>query len=169
MLQGFDVVPYIPNPVCAHSTFGEKPQTCSGTPLSTRQALTRHRGPAADRTTESDTGQGSQHSPSTIPSAPRWSYLIEHVGHVLLAAGLLGVAELGGVLAGKEALVADQRHALIGHLVPFKVDLVVGTTCERETFMGNPPEEIQTKSVCVPHHFGPTEQINPQESVLGKS
>lgn len=65
---------------------------------------------------------------------PSQCYLIEHIRHILLAAGLLGIAELRGVLARQQALITDQRHALIGHLVPFKMDLVVGTTCKRETF-----------------------------------
>lgn len=65
-------------------------------------------------------------------SARLCCYLIKHIGHVLLAAGLLGVAELGGVLAGQQALVPDQRHALVGHLVALEVHLVVGAACERE-------------------------------------
>lgn len=35
--------------------------------------------------------------------------------------------------------------------------------------MENPPEETQTKSVCVTRQFRPTEPINPQESALGKN
>lgn len=59
-------------------------------------------------------------------------YLVKHIRHVLLAAGLLGVAELRGVLAGQQALVPDQRHALIRHLVALEVHLVVGASCARE-------------------------------------
>lgn len=61
-------------------------------------------------------------------------YLIKHIRNILLAAGLLGVAELRGVLTRQQTLVSDQCHALVGHLVPFKVNLVVRTTCKRKTF-----------------------------------
>ena len=77
--------------------------------------------------------------------APSRFYLIKHIRHVLLAAGLLGVAQLGGILARQQALISDQRHALIGHLVPFKVDLVVGATCKRKTFSEKPREDAQNK------------------------
>lgn len=73
--------------------------------------------------------QASVH-PSTRSPPLLCSYLIKHIRHVLLAAGLLDVAELRGVLARQQALVPDQRHALIRHLVALKVDLVVGTTCK---------------------------------------
>ena len=76
---------------------------------------------------------------------PSHFYLIKHIRHVLLAAGLLGIAELRGILAGQQAFISDQRHALIGHLVPFKVDLVVGATCKRKTFSENPLEDVQNK------------------------
>lgn len=59
---------------------------------------------------------------------PPRAHLVEHVGHILLTAGLLGVAQLRCVAAGQQALVAHQRHALVGDLVPLKVHLVVGTT-----------------------------------------
>lgn len=91
---------------------------------------------------------------------PSYFYLVKHIGHVLLAAGLLGVAELGGVLARQQALVTDQRHALIGHLVPFEVDLVVGTPCKRQTFRENPPKDMQGKSVSVTSPLERTEQTN---------
>lgn len=80
---------------------------------------------------------------------PSHFYLIKHIRHVLLAAGLLGIAELRGILAGQQAFISDQGHALIGHLVPFKVDLVVGATCKRKTFNENPLEDVQ--SSVIPH------------------
>lgn len=60
------------------------------------------------------------------------SYLVEDVWHVLLRAGLLSVAQLGSVFAGQQALVSHQGHALIGHLVSFKVNLIIWTTCTQE-------------------------------------
>lgn len=57
------------------------------------------------------------------------SHLVEDVWYVLLRAGLLGIAELGSVFAGQQTLVSHQSHALIGHLVTFKVDLIIWTTC----------------------------------------
>ena len=98
-------------------------------------------------------------------SVPLHFYLIKHIRHVLLAAGLLGVAELRGVLAGQQALISDQRHALIGHLVPFKVHLVVGATCKRETFSENPPKDVQNKC----HPLPWTCRTNFHECVLGKN
>lgn len=54
-------------------------------------------------------------------------YLEEDVRDVLLGTGLFGEAQLGGVLAGQQALVPHQGHALIGHLVALEVHLVVRT------------------------------------------
>ena len=51
--------------------------------------------------------------------------LVKHIRHVLVAAGLLGIAKLRGIFAWQQALLPDQQHALIGHLVPFKMDLIV--------------------------------------------
>lgn len=58
-------------------------------------------------------------------------HLVEDIRHVLLAAGLLGVAQLGRVPARQQALVPHQGHALVRHLVALKVHLVVRTTCRR--------------------------------------
>lgn len=66
--------------------------------------------------------------PRAEPGGP---HLVEDVGHVLLAAGLLGVAQLRRVPARQQTLVPNQRHALIRDLVALEVDLVVGTTWKR--------------------------------------
>lgn len=58
--------------------------------------------------------------------------LVEHVRNILLTAGLLGIAELRGILTRQETLISDQCHALIGYLVSFKMNLVVWTTCKRK-------------------------------------
>lgn len=57
------------------------------------------------------------------------AHLVEDVWYVLLRARLFSVAQLGSVFAGQQALVSHQSHALIGHLVSFKVHLVVWTAC----------------------------------------
>lgn len=53
------------------------------------------------------------------------SDLEEDVRDVLLGAGLFSVAQLWSVFAGQEALVSHQSHALVRHLVPFKMHLVI--------------------------------------------
>lgn len=72
-----------------------------------------------------------------LPQA-RSPHLVEHVRHVLLTAGLLGVAQLWCVSAGQQTLVPDQCHALVRDLVPLEVDLVVGTTWKRRGQLKTP-------------------------------
>lgn len=77
----------------------------------------------------------SRHAAELFSQLPhpraRSAYLIEHIRHILLAAGLLCVAQLRCISAGQQTLIPNQRHALVGDLVPLEVNLVVGTTCKR--------------------------------------
>lgn len=79
-----------------------------------------------ERVREKDLKQQTHHVAAWTPP-----HLVEDVRYVLLGARLLRVAQLGGVFAGQETLVSHESHALIGHLISFKVHLVVWTTCTR--------------------------------------
>lgn len=98
-------------------------------------------------------------------------HLVEDIRHVLLAAGLLGVAQLGRVPAGQQALVPHQGHALVGHLVPLKVHLVVRTTCRRRAWLkipGSPRLITQAPAgMRAPSHNSSREETLPENPAQG--
>ena len=54
------------------------------------------------------------------------THRVEDVWDVLLGGGLADVAKLRRVQRGNQAVVSDQSHALVGHLVADQVDLIGG-------------------------------------------
>lgn len=109
-------------------------------------------------------------------------HLVEDIRHVLLAAGLLGIAQLRRVPARQQALVPHQGHALVRNLVPLKVHLVVRTTCRRTGGLKTPgslrleklihtlshrPMSLDTPGVGTPSHNPSHEEILPENPAQG--
>lgn len=110
-------------------------QTCGERLLLKIAQTSKTSSPEPATPTSGHTAEPSSQLPPPQACSP---HLVEHVRHVLLTAGLLGVAQLRCVSAGQQTLVSDQRHALVRDLVPLEVDLVVGTTWKRRGQLKTP-------------------------------
>lgn len=61
------------------------------------------------------------------------TYLIVHVGHVLLVGGVADVAQLGRVAGGQQDAVAHQGLALPRHLIALQMHLLITVACNKRT------------------------------------
>jgi hypothetical protein len=51
--------------------------------------------------------------------------LVENIWHILFVGGFFDVAQLWNIFCGDKAVITYKGHALVRHLVAFKMDLVV--------------------------------------------